>query len=68
MDLDRLPSRRTTAELTAKAAELRQMAATATTQEARDALLRLADRYDRVAAQARESVKAPSNQLPSTVL
>jgi hypothetical protein len=37
------------AELRARAAECRRMAATATTVEARDSLLRLADRYDALA-------------------
>lgn len=39
MDQDRI------ADMQAKALELRQMAAAATTEDVRDALLRLADRY-----------------------
>ncbi len=43
-------SERTAAELPAKAAELRSMAATARTEDVRDALLRLARRFETVAA------------------
>lgn len=44
-------SSRTAEELNAKAAELRNMAATATSMDMMAALLRLADRYEQVAAQ-----------------
>jgi hypothetical protein len=44
-------SARTVAELTKTAAELRRMAATATTQDVMNSLLRLAERYETVARQ-----------------
>jgi len=42
-------SHQTSAELFAKAAEMRNMAATATTADVKEALLRLASRYEVVA-------------------
>ena len=44
------PHLRTATELIAKATELRTMAATATTTDVKDALLRLASRYEAIAA------------------
>jgi hypothetical protein len=46
----RLATSRTQPELRANAAELHRMAATARTEDVRDALIRLAGRFDRLAA------------------
>ena len=49
MDHRPLPSELTPAELLARGAEYRAMAATASTQDVRDALIRLAERYEALA-------------------
>ena len=52
-----------TREVRAKASEMRAMAATATTQDVMSALLRLAERYDALAA-AREAHQSPAIDAP----
>jgi hypothetical protein len=49
IDETRPPAERTSRDLWAKADELHRMASTATTRDTRDALLRLAARYGRLA-------------------
>ncbi len=50
----RRPSQQTAAELLARAAEYRRMAETATAPDVRDALIRLAERFESLAKEASE--------------